>query len=173
MRTSNAAKPATAETVNGLRDDRLGGAIERANKPDIETRQVSPGAGDRQSTKDRRNGAVRGHRRALIGYLKAKCPPRAGSGRDNYYHYDIVVDGRLVVCDSHDPECDLARALLAEGIAGAVALHDAVTGKPRVVINIEKAAKLTVEESRTRGPRFSKWKPGTFVEWLTREREGA
>ena len=31
MRTSNAAKPATAETVNGLRDDRLGGAIDETN----------------------------------------------------------------------------------------------------------------------------------------------
>ena len=96
MAFPNAAKPATAETVNGLRDDRLGGAIERANKPDIETAQVSPGAGDRQSPEDRRNGAVRGHRPALIGYLKAKCPPRAGSGRENYYHYDIVVDGWVI-----------------------------------------------------------------------------
>ena len=176
MAFPNAAKPATAETVNGLRDDRLGGAIERADKPEIENAQPSPGAENsfaHRIPEDEPNAARRGHRRALIAYLKAKCPPRAGSGRDNYYHYDIVVDGRLVVCDSHDPECDLARALLAEGITGAVALHDAVTGKPRVVINIEKAAKLTVEESRTRGPRFGKWKPGTFVEWLTRSKEDA
>ena len=173
MRAPNAARPPSAVAESEPHFDRLGGTVERANKPDIETAQVSPGAGDRQSPEDRRNGAVRGHRPALIGYLKAKCPPRAGSGRDNYYHYDIVVDGRLVVRDSHDPECDLARALLAQGITGTIALHDAVTGKPRVVINIEKAAKLTVEESRTRGPRFSKWKPGTFVEWLTRSKEDA
>ena len=41
------------------------------------------------------------------------------------------------------------RALLSRGIRGKVTLHDGNTGKPRTLINIEKAAKLTVsEESR-------------------------
>jgi hypothetical protein len=36
---------------------------------------------------------------------------------------------------------------------------DANTGKPRTVIDIERAAKVTVEENERRGPRFVKWKP--------------
>jgi hypothetical protein len=35
---------------------------------------------------------------------------------------------------------------------------DAHTGKPRTVIDIERAAKMTVEENRRFGPRFVKWR---------------
>ena len=45
-----------------------------------------------------------------------------------------------------DPECDLARALLARGITGELTMVDANTGKPRTVIDIERAAMLTVRE---------------------------
>jgi hypothetical protein len=60
---------------------------------------------------------------------------------------------------SRDPEHDLARALLARGLKDKVTMLDANTGKPRTVIDIERAAKLTVEENRRFGPRFVKWKP--------------
>ena len=67
--------------------------------------------------------------------------------------------GETIVRDSRVPECDLARALKAKGFTGRVTLLDADTSNPRMEINIEKAAKLTVEESATRGLRFTKWKP--------------
>ena len=36
---------------------------------------------------------------------------------------------------------------------------DSHKDKPRTIIDIERAAKLTVEENRRFGPRFVKWKP--------------
>jgi len=44
MRTSKAAKPATADTVSGLRDDRLGGAIEETNSSGFDGEQADLGA---------------------------------------------------------------------------------------------------------------------------------
>jgi hypothetical protein len=55
----------------------------------------------------------------------------------------------LLVAGSRDPELDAARALLALGIDGTLTMLDGKTGKPRSIVNIEKAATLTVEEVRT------------------------
>jgi hypothetical protein len=38
---------------------------------------------------------------------------------------------------------------------------DGCTGKPRTIVNIEAAAKLTVREDRRKGPCFVKWEPLT------------
>jgi hypothetical protein len=70
--------------------------------------------------------------------------------------------GKLLVERSRDPDCDAARALLANGITGELTLLDGKTGRPRIIINIEKAAKLRVEEGPN-GPRFVKWR-GTVVD---------
>ena len=51
---------------------------------------------------------------------------------------------------SRDPECDVARALLARGITGKLTMVDANTGKQRTIIDIERAAKLTVKEGALR-----------------------
>ena len=101
--------------------------------------------------------AVAGHRRALVANVRGSYP----SGR-----YDVDFDGEQLVTGSRNPECDLARALLARGIVGKVKLL--VDGKEQMMIDVEKLARLTVEESQTRGPHFVKWRPGTFVEWPTR-----
>jgi hypothetical protein len=58
---------------------------------------------------------------------------------------------------SRDPECDAARALLALGFAGKVTLLGGKTGRPRTVVDIDKAARLTTEEGPT-GPRFVKYR---------------
>ena len=105
--------------------------------------------------------AVRRYGAPLIAYVTAKRPPE-GNHRESWYLYDIEFSGELVVRDSKDPECELARALLARGITGTIRLHDANTGKPRIAINIEKCAKLTVRETRSHGPRFVKWRPNPF-----------
>jgi hypothetical protein len=93
-----------------------------------------------------------------VAYLKANPPPK-GRTREAWYLYDVIFDGRVIVVDSEDPEHDLARALVAEGITGTVNMLDAITGEPRTIINIENAAKFTVEENRTHGPRLVKWRP--------------
>ena len=71
-------------------------------------------------------------------YLTAKRPPD-GKHRESWYLYDVEFDGRLVVTNSKDAECDLARVLLARGIKGMVTVLGAITGKPRTIVNIEKA----------------------------------
>jgi hypothetical protein len=67
--------------------------------------------------------------------------------------YSVILDGKLLVEGSRDPECDGARALAARGITGKLTLCDGKTGRPRTVIDIERAAKLKVEEGPY-GPRF-------------------
>src|SRR5262245_54839235 len=64
--------------------------------------------------------------------------------------YNVVFDGELIVEASRDPECDLARALKARGYTGKVTMVDGATGKPRTIINIEKASRLTVKEGPLR-----------------------
>jgi hypothetical protein len=84
--------------------------------------------------------------------LRARLHPRSG-------RYSVIFDGRLLVDRSRDPECDAARALLARGYTGTLHMLDGKTGKPRTIIDIERAAKLTVREDRGTGPRFVKWRP--------------
>jgi hypothetical protein len=81
--------------------------------------------------------------------LAAKLSAKKKPNHRAYYAYDVEFDGDLIVESSRDPEHDLARALLARGIKGAVTLHDASTGKPRTIINIEKAARWRVEDGKT------------------------
>ena len=67
--------------------------------------------------------------------------------------YSVLFDGKLLVGDSRDPECDAARALLAQGITGKLTLCDGKTGRPRTIIDIEKAARLRSVETAN-APRF-------------------
>jgi hypothetical protein len=78
--------------------------------------------------------------------LRARLHPLWVAGRDGY-RYSVVFEGQLLVDRSRDPECDAARALLAQGITGQLTLLDGKTGQPRTIIDIEKAARLTVEET--------------------------
>jgi hypothetical protein len=124
------------------------------------------------TTTDSASADPDGHRGALVAYVRANPPP-PGRSRSIWYLYDIEFDGELLVSNSRDPECELARALLARGITGKLTLVDAITRKPRLILDIEKMAKLTVEEGRSRGPRLVKWKPGVFVGWITARKEVA
>ena len=73
------------------------------------------------------------------------------------YRWSVIFRGKLLVERSRDPECDAARALLAKGLTGKLTLLDGKTGKPRTIIDIEKAAFLTTEEGPT-GPRFVRYR---------------
>ena len=77
---------------------------------------------------------------------------RVTRGRHCYlYNVDFV--GEEIVSRSADPECDMARALLARGVTGVVQVMDGQTGKPRTRVNVEKAAGLrTVDEDRDGTP---------------------
>lgn len=83
--------------------------------------------------------------------------PRQRSQRGHLYAETL--DGEVIVSDSRVPECDAARALLAKGFTGKLTMLDGETGRPRTIIDIEKAAKLTVLENRRSAPRFVKWSP--------------
>jgi hypothetical protein len=78
--------------------------------------------------------------------LMARLHPKWVGGRDGY-RYSVICRGELIVDRSRDPECDAARALLAKGFTGKLVMCDGKTGVPRTIINIEKAAKLGVEET--------------------------
>jgi hypothetical protein len=64
--------------------------------------------------------------------------------------YNVTLDGELLVKRSRDPECDAARVLVAKGITGKLTMLDGNTGKPRTIVNIEKAAKVCVKEGPLR-----------------------
>jgi hypothetical protein len=91
--------------------------------------------------------------------LIAKPPSRQGRQRDSWYLYDVTFGGKVIVADSADPETDLARTLMAQGITGVVESFDDRTGKPRSRVNIEAASKVTFREDRRRGPHRQTWRP--------------
>jgi hypothetical protein len=77
--------------------------------------------------------------------------PIWAGGRAGYL-YNVTLDGELVLERSRDPETDLARVLLGRGITGMVGVHDGKTGKVRMRVNVEKAAKLrTRDDNRQLG----------------------
>jgi len=94
------------------------------------------------------------HRAILVA-----LPADEGSERDNYYLYDVAYQGETIVSGSRIPEFDACRVLLARGLTGTLVLADAVTGKNRLSLDIERGAKLTVREDQNRAPRLAKWKP--------------
>ena len=47
--------------------------------------------------------------------------------------------------------------MMAKGITGTLTLLDGKTGRPRVTLDLEGAAKLTVREDRRKGPLFVKY----------------
>ena len=80
-----------------------------------------------------------------------RTPPRPG--RRHVDVYDVEVGGQLVVTNSTDPACDLARALQAIGMTGAVKVYGP-NGQHRYTVDIEKAAQLHAYDDVRDGPRF-------------------
>jgi hypothetical protein len=79
--------------------------------------------------------------------MKARLHP-LGNGR-----YSVLFNGKLLVDRSRDPECDAAGALLVRGYTGTLHMLDGKSGKPRTIIEIERAAKLRTFETGN-APRF-------------------
>jgi hypothetical protein len=103
--------------------------------------------------------------------LRARLHPHWVGGREGY-RYSVLFEGKLLLDRSRDPECEAARALLAKGIRGKLTMLDGKSGRPRTIIDIEKAARLTVEE--TGGvPRFRKHRQRHGSERYSPERHDA
>jgi hypothetical protein len=97
--------------------------------------------------------------KCLTALLWARGPIRSGGQRPDWYLYDVEFEGEPIVTGSADAECAAARVLLARGITGGLTFLHSVTGKPRSIINIEKAVQLTVRDGNRQGPMFVKWRP--------------
>lgn len=95
----------------------------------------------------------------LDGLVATLYPPERKTGIPYSDSYAVSFDGERIIEHSRDPEPELARALLARGITGSIKIIDANTGAHRSTVNIEAAARITVLEGRSVGPRFVKWRP--------------
>jgi hypothetical protein len=73
--------------------------------------------------------------------------------------YDVLLDDELIVSRSRDPEHDAARVLHARGLRGRFRTIDYVTGKHRMTLDIEKAAKLSIVERDRGGLRGDGYRP--------------
>jgi hypothetical protein len=86
--------------------------------------------------------------------LRAEWVARVG------YRYDVLLDGEVIVHESRDPEFDTARVLCARGLCGRFRTIDFRTGRPRMELDIAKAAGLcTIERADRGGPRVVRYRP--------------
>lgn len=67
-------------------------------------------------------------------------------------------NGELIVKSSPQPEFDACRVLRARGFDGNIITYSVGCGAPRMRINIEVGADLTVEESRAGQIRIAPYK---------------
>lgn len=72
--------------------------------------------------------------------LRAEWVERVG------YRYKVLLDSEIIVRRSRDPEFDAARILQARGHRGRFRTIDSGTGRPRMELDIEKAAGLRTIE---------------------------
>ena len=75
------------------------------------------------------------------------------------YRYDVILARETIVSQARDPEYDAARVLHARGIRGRFRTIDFNTGKPRMIFDIEKAAKVSVIEREDTGLAVVPYRP--------------
>lgn len=68
------------------------------------------------------------------------------------YRYDVILDGKTIVSRSRDPEYEAARVLHSLGVRGRFRTIDFGTGRPRMILDIEEAARLRTIERDAGGP---------------------
>jgi hypothetical protein len=71
----------------------------------------------------------------------------------------LVMYAGEVLLEHWNPEFEACRALLARGITGKLETWRPGGTYPALILDIQKAAKLTVEESDTVSVRIVPWKP--------------
>jgi hypothetical protein len=131
-----------------------------------ETPAPEPRPLKRNATPDGEVGGVSTHIRSANDSSADSYKPRIINSATHIAHiysrqagrrYDVEFEGEILVRRSKDAECDLARTLLAKNIIGSVTVIDE-SGKPRTIVNIERAARLTVREDRRKATCFVPWK---------------
>ena len=98
--------------------------------------------------------------------LRSTWVPRVG------YRYDVILGDETIVSRSTDPEYDAARALLALGHRGRFRTIDFVTGKPRMIFDIKKAARLRTVERDAGGITVGRYQPMTSEERMRARSHG-
>jgi hypothetical protein len=73
--------------------------------------------------------------------------------------YRVRHAGAVLIQSSRNPEFEACRLLLAKGISGKVEVWHWGAVFPAMRLDIEKGARLTVEEGDRVGPRFARWYP--------------
>jgi len=73
--------------------------------------------------------------------------------------YRVTHNGVTLIESTKNPEFDSARALLAQGIVGQLEVWRRGASSPAMRLDIEKVARLTVEEGDVEGLRFVRWRP--------------
>lgn len=77
--------------------------------------------------------------------------------------YRILHAGGVLIERTWNPEHDSARALRELGLAGKIEMWRPGKAHPDAILDIEKAARLTIEEGERRGPRVVAWRPPPSV----------
>src|SRR5262245_5197129 len=72
--------------------------------------------------------------------------------------YRVTHNGVTLIESTKNPEFDSARALLAQGIVGQLEVWRRGASSPAMRLDIEKGARLTVEEGDVEGLRFVLWR---------------
>jgi hypothetical protein len=78
---------------------------------------------------------------------------------DRGRRYRVHHGGTVLIESTGNPEFDACRALLAKGITGGLEMWHRGDGIAALRLDIEKGARLTVEESDKTGPRITCWQP--------------
>jgi hypothetical protein len=73
--------------------------------------------------------------------------------------YRVTYLGETLIESARDPEFQACRALLAKGVKGTLVTYSPGSSVPRMKVDIEKGAMLTVIESAREGPRFARYRP--------------
>ena len=73
--------------------------------------------------------------------------------------YRVTHNGVTLIESTKNPEFDSARALLARAIVGQVEVWRHGASFPAMRFDVEKTAKLTIEDGDRSGPRFTRWQP--------------
>ena len=97
-------------------------------------------------------------------YARLHLPEKSNSDA-----YSVSYDGEVIVVGSRNAELDAARVLLKRGVTGALTFLGP-TGKPRLIVDIEKAAKLTTQDNRG-GMRFIRWEAFSDIPHSSRAAE--
>ena len=108
--------------------------------------------------------------------MRARLHPHWGGGEAGYV-YSVIYDGKLLVERSRDPECDAARALLAKGITGKLALLDGKTVSLAPSSISRRLPNCALQRKSNNGLRFRTVYPATSgyspkTRWERHEHEG-